>query len=329
MNAADLIIIGIVAGMGLIGLRTGFLKPISGIGGLVIGIMLAVQNSAEVATMLVDYIEDDTARTVAAFGAIVIASTVVVRLVAWMVKKVFKTLMMGWFDRVAGALGGAALGIVLAGTVTYLLTGADLDPTRDALATSRLAPEVSRATVLSSSQPWCSQIEGGNVEGAACTDIAGLFSNYLGESISQQVNNVLGGDIGSLTEIVQTTFGGSPEEVKDMLNSGAASGLFPDDSSALVDAIGGSFGGKSPEEIASMVSASGAIAGAFPDKSPEEIASLVSSMLGEGGSLEGKSAEEVATLISSGELPEIPQETIDALIKSSAAAEEPQQTEAP
>ncbi|MCH7800688.1 MAG: hypothetical protein IIC24_03995, partial [Chloroflexi bacterium] len=220
--------------------------------------------------------------------------------------------------------------LVLAGTGTYLLTGADLDQTRDALAASRLAPEVSRATVLSSSQPWCSQIEGGNVEGAACTDIAGLFSDYFGESISQQVNNVLGGDIGNLTEIVQTTFGGSPADIEGLLNTDAASGLFSGDSSSLVDAIGGSFGGRSAEEIANMVSTSGAIAGAFPGKSPEEIASLVSSMLGEEGLLEGKSPEEIANLISSGELPQISQETIDALIQGSAApAKEPQKAETP
>ena len=38
-------------------------------------------------------------------------------------------------------------------------------------------------------------------------------------------------------------------------------------------------------------------------------------MVGEGGVLEGKSPEEIAILLSSGALPEMPQETIDALIK--------------
>jgi len=51
-------------------------------------------------------------------------------------------------DHVAGAAGSAALGLGLAGTGIFLLTGADLDTTRDAL-----APEVSRATVLTSDQP--------------------------------------------------------------------------------------------------------------------------------------------------------------------------------
>lgn len=69
-----------------------------------------------------------------------------------MAKKVLNT-PVGWVEYVAGAAGGAALGLLLAGTGIFLLTGTALDPTRDALAASKLAPEVSRATVLTSDQP--------------------------------------------------------------------------------------------------------------------------------------------------------------------------------
>ena len=70
-----------------------------------------------------------------------------------MLKKVLNTPVSGWVDHVAGAAAGAALGLVLAGTGIFLLTGTALDPTRDVLAASKLAPEVSRATVLTSGQP--------------------------------------------------------------------------------------------------------------------------------------------------------------------------------
>ena len=49
-----------------------------------------------------------------------------------MVKKVLNK-PVGWVDHVAGAAGGAALGLGLAGTGIFLLTGADLDTTRDGL----------------------------------------------------------------------------------------------------------------------------------------------------------------------------------------------------
>jgi len=324
MNVVDLVIIGVVVVLGLLGLRSGLLKPVSGIGGLIIGIILAIQNSAEVATMLTDYIEGDLPSRVAAFGGIVLVTTLVARIAAWMVKKILKTLVLGWVDHVAGAVAGVALGLVLAGTVTYLLTGADLDPTRDALAASKLAPEISRATLVSSPQPWCSQIEGGNVEGADCTDVAGLFSEYFGESISQQVNGFLGEDIGTLADVLQTTLNRSAIDLGGILNTDAAA-LFSGDPDALMDNIGAVLDGKSREDIASLVSS----AGAFQGMSTEEIESLISSMSGEDGLLEGKSPEEIATLFQSGELPQISQETIDALTGNSAATEEPQQTEPP
>ena len=44
-------------------------------------------------------------------------------------------------------------------------------------------------------------------------------------------------------------------------------------------------------------------------------------MVGEGSVLEGKSPEEIANLVSSGALPEMLQETIDALIQDSATAD--------
>jgi hypothetical protein len=77
-----------------------------------------------------------------------------------------------------------------------------------------------------------------------------------------------------------------------------------------------------------MVSASGAIAGSFPDKSPEEIAKMMSAITDMAGSLEGKTPDEIAALLSSGNLPELFQENVDALIPGSATAEEvPQQTQ--
>ena len=82
MNFVDLVIIGLVAFLGLIGPRSGLLRPISGIGGLIIGVILAMQHNAEIALMLAGYIEGELPRRVATFGGIVFASATVARLVA-------------------------------------------------------------------------------------------------------------------------------------------------------------------------------------------------------------------------------------------------------
>jgi membrane protein required for colicin V production len=226
MNVVDFVIIGIVVVSALIGLRSGFLNQVSGTGGLIIDVLIAMHYNAEVAAMLVEYIEGDLPSRVAAFGGIVIATAVAARLAVWMVRKIFRSLVTGWFDRIAGVAGGAALGLILVGTGVYLLTGADLNPTRKALAASKLAPEVSRATVLSSTQPWCSQVDGG-VAGTDCTDITGLIDKYFGESIALQVNSLLGDDFGSLADAVQTTLGGSPTDLTSILDGDAARAYSP------------------------------------------------------------------------------------------------------
>lgn len=112
-----------------------------------------------------------------------------------------------------------------------------------------------------------------------------------------------------------------PADITSLLGSDAVSGLFVDDSDALTETSGGFLESKSPEEIANMISTASAVGGVIPRNSTEDISGLVSSMVGGGGVLEGKSPEEIAGLVSSGALPEMPQETIDALIQDSATAD--------
>ena len=95
MNALDLAIIGRVAVSGLIGLKIGLLRPISGIGGLVVGVILAMQFSAEVAAMVEQNIEGETIRRDAAFVAIVIVVTILARVSASILKKVLNTIFLG------------------------------------------------------------------------------------------------------------------------------------------------------------------------------------------------------------------------------------------
>jgi membrane protein required for colicin V production len=155
VNAVDLPIVATVVLLTLLGLKTGLLKPASGIGGLIIGVVIAIQYSAELAVSLEQQIEGYTVRRIVAFAVIVIITVVVSRIAAFLFKRLLKALVLGWLDHVAGAVAGAALGVVVAGTSVYLLIGADIESTRDALAESKLAPEVTRAALVSSTKPWC------------------------------------------------------------------------------------------------------------------------------------------------------------------------------
>ena len=215
MNAIDLPIVATVVLLALFGLKTGLLRPISGIGGMIVAVFIAVQSSGDLAAALEQSIEGDTVRRITAFVAIVIISVIVSRIAAFLIKRVLKMLALGWLDHVAGAVAGAALGIVVAGTSIYLLTGANIESTQDALAASRLAPEVARATLVSSSKPWCWQVED---TGPSCTDIMGLFDEYLGRHISDTVGNFLGDDGGAIVNVVQNRLKESPQDLVSLVN---------------------------------------------------------------------------------------------------------------
>ena len=56
MNAVDLVIVGSVGVLALIGLRTGLMRPVSGLGGFVMGALVGFQLYAEVAVLLEGFI---------------------------------------------------------------------------------------------------------------------------------------------------------------------------------------------------------------------------------------------------------------------------------
>ena len=176
------------------------------------GIFLAMHYSAQAAPLLVDYIDGETLRRVAAFAGIVLAATIACRVAAILIKWLLNTLVLGWVDHVAGAVGGAALGIILSGTTVYVLSGTNLGSTSHALEVSRLAPEISRASLISADMPWCSSIEGSPAD-QSCTDLKSLFNQLLGRNLPDQVTEFLGQDLGTLADVVKGTLTGSPRDL--------------------------------------------------------------------------------------------------------------------
>ena len=215
MNAADLIMIGAVLLPAFLGLSSGILKPASGIGGVALGVILAINNSGEAATLLVEYLEGETVRRVVAFIGIVLSVTIASRLTAVLLKKLLSAMGLGWLDSAAGTLAGAILGIVLTGTAVYVLIATDFAPTQGALAGSKLAPEISRASLLSAETPWCSSTA--LYPAGPCTDLRGLFSQLVGRHIPSEVTNALGEDGGNLADLVNGALTGSPQELADIV----------------------------------------------------------------------------------------------------------------
>ena len=263
MNGADFVIIGVVGLLMLVGLKTGILKALSGIGGIVLGVMIATQQSGEVAILLEEYIGSDVIRGIAAFAAIVVVVAIATRIVAFLFKKLLSTLMLGWTDNIAGALLGAVIGVFVAGTGVYILTGMELDRTKDLLAESSLAPQIQQASLIST------QLCIGGNGAPGCKDFGGFVNEVFGRDITADVSDLLGGqDIGSIVNVVKSGLSGSDEgfantikavETADKATSQKASSV-----AGVLKATGGVFGmlTMSTDDMVSAASDSGELAAA-------------------------------------------------------------------
>jgi membrane protein required for colicin V production len=210
MNAVDFIIVGALGVTGLMGLKSGLLRPASGIGGLVLGVVLAGRHSSQAARLLADHVDSEPLRLVAGFAAIVVLTAIAARLASVALRKLLAALALGWLDRVAGVVAGIALGVVLSGTVVYIVAGADFDATRDKIAESQLAPSVSRASFISAATPWCSSMDAASVEdGKPCTDRGGLFDQLIGRHIGDSIPKVDANDVAGVADVVKGALGGS------------------------------------------------------------------------------------------------------------------------
>ena len=106
MNLIDLVIVGAVGLLALLGLRSGLLKPAAGVGGLTLGVFLATQHTGAVAPLLEAQIADEPVRRVATFIGIVVLVAIAIRVSAHYVKQLMTALVVGWLDHVAGAMAG-------------------------------------------------------------------------------------------------------------------------------------------------------------------------------------------------------------------------------
>ncbi len=226
MNWVDVVIIGGVTLVGLAGLGSGLLRPASGIGGLVLGVILAVQHHESLAFVLADHVEGENVRRLAAFAVITLTTTIAVRLSAAAVKRILSYLVLGWIDWVAGALAGAAVAVMVFGTATYLIDGADISQVREPFQQSRLVEAISQVSFIKTQMPWCSNVESSRPlrVGEECADLSTLAGDVFGTRVSDTVRDLIGYDAGTVAAVVKTSLSGSRQDVTNLVQQ---KGLVP------------------------------------------------------------------------------------------------------
>ena len=116
MNWLDIVIIVAIAIFTFIGLRIGIIKAVLSLVGLIVGVILAGLYYIPLSEQL-GFIPLATMAKVVAFAIIMIGVMVIAGVLAWLLKWAATIMMLGWVNRI----GGAVFGLVVAGVVIFLL----------------------------------------------------------------------------------------------------------------------------------------------------------------------------------------------------------------
>jgi membrane protein required for colicin V production len=135
MSWLDIIILIVLAISAFSGLRVGLIKVLFAVVGIIVGVVLAGQFADDFAGVLT-FIPDAWAK-IAAFAIILVVVMIIAGVLAAVLSKLISLVLLGWVNRLAGAVLGLLVGALICGAglaiwVKYLGIG-------DAVAGSALA----------------------------------------------------------------------------------------------------------------------------------------------------------------------------------------------
>jgi len=116
MNWLDIVILVALAIAVVIGLKEGLIKAVLLLVGIIVGVILAGQFSAALGERLTFISSESVAKGVA-FAIIMIAVLVVAAIVAGLLTWAARLVMLGWINRLGGAILGLFLGAFFCGAL--------------------------------------------------------------------------------------------------------------------------------------------------------------------------------------------------------------------
>jgi membrane protein required for colicin V production len=116
MNWLDILILVIIVVPTLVGLRVGIIKALLSIAGVIVGVILAGRYYFVFAEHL-PFISQTSLARVAAFAIILIGVMIVAAILASLIKWTVSAVMLGWVNRLGGAVFGFILGVIFSGAL--------------------------------------------------------------------------------------------------------------------------------------------------------------------------------------------------------------------
>ena len=118
LDIAIIVVIGITA---FVGLKNGIIKTVLTLAGVIVGVILAGLFYVALADKLT-FIPQETLARVAAFAIILIAVILIAGIIAGVLKWFASIILLGWVNRLGGALLGLIMGSIFCGALLAIWT---------------------------------------------------------------------------------------------------------------------------------------------------------------------------------------------------------------
>ena len=141
MNWLDIVIIVAIAITTFLGLKIGLIKAVLSLVGLIVGVILARLFYVPLSEQL-GFIPQATVAKVVAFAIIMIGVMIIAGVLAMVLKWITSMIMLGWVNRIGGAVFGLVLGAIICGA--FLALWINIFGAGEVIANSSLASILSR-----------------------------------------------------------------------------------------------------------------------------------------------------------------------------------------
>jgi len=116
MNWLDIVILILIVIPTLVGLKSGLIKAVLSLAGAIVGVILAGHYHAILAEKLT-FIAQANLAEITAFAIILIGTMLIAAVLAAMLKQIVSAMLLGWVNRLGGAVFGFLLGAIFCGAL--------------------------------------------------------------------------------------------------------------------------------------------------------------------------------------------------------------------
>lgn len=121
MNWLDIVIVAILVIPTLIGSSRGLIKTIFPLAGVILSVFLAGQYYGSLASWLSSWLESPSQAKIVAFAFILVAVIVVATILSSILHRFLRMFLLGWVDKLGGAIFGLAIGGVISGALVTII----------------------------------------------------------------------------------------------------------------------------------------------------------------------------------------------------------------